>query len=156
MLVLISATLGGCSPKGGVATTGSEAISDSTSEICYVYQLPPPGSKSAETPLFLVLWLGKQGNKGGSVSGPNIAIHGHPISADLDKKAVYALQPDYSLKELSLTPAEIDQLISNRQEAQASMMQSTPVRRLQDDDLFKAKVFPQLKNVEMPDSEVPR
>jgi len=147
MLVFIGATLGGCSPKysgGG----GSEAISGSTEQICYEYQLPPPSSTSPRTPLFVVLWLAKKA--GWTSMGPYglLKIHGHPISPDLNKKAVYALQPDYSLKELSLTPAEIDQLFSHMQDAQVSRMQG---RRLQDDEVFKTKVVSQLKNVESPD-----
>jgi hypothetical protein len=145
-LVLSGVALAGCSPKGGVATAGSEGMSDN-GEIDYVYQLPPPSSTSPETPLFLVLWLGKQGTRGGTVGGSTMEVHGHPISPELDKKAVYALQPDYSLRELSLTPAEIDDLLSNRQEAVASMKQNRHLRRLQEDDVFKTKVLSQLKNV---------
>ena len=78
LLVLVGAALGGCSPKGGVAGTGSEGISD-TGEIYYVYQLPPPSNTSPETPLFLVLWLRKQGKAGGTVGGSMMEIHGHPI-----------------------------------------------------------------------------
>ena len=145
-LAVIGVALGGCSPRGGVATVGSEAMSD-TGEIDYVYQLPPPGSTSPETPLFLVMWLGKQGTVGGTVGGSMMAVHGHPISPAPDKKAVYALQPDYSLKELGLTPAEIDHLLSNMQEAQAAMIHNKHPKRLQDDEVFKTKVFSQLKVV---------
>ena len=120
-LLIIGAVSDGCTRYGGGAV-GSEAISDnSTKHICYAYQLPPPSSTSPSTPVFLVLWLAKQA--GSATTGPNnllTEIHGHPISPDLDRKAVYALQPDYSLRELALTPAEIEHLFSNRREAECS------------------------------------
>ena len=131
---------------------GGEAISDSKKDqLCYAYQLPPPSSTSPRTAVYLILWVAKQ--VGSSTEDSNnllTEIHGHPISADLDKKAVYALQPDYSLKELRLTPAEVERLISNRQDAQTAMMQNQTPKRLQDDEVFKTKVFSQLAHVESP------
>ncbi|MGO8750081.1 MAG: hypothetical protein ACLQNE_29395 [Thermoguttaceae bacterium] len=129
MIVFGGATLGGCSPKGGGITVGSEAIPKSTEQVCYAFQLSPIGNSAPRTRyLFGVLWLAKQAGSAGGANNLLTEIHRHPISPDLSKKAVYALQPDYSLKELSLTPAEIDQLFSNVQKAQVSMMQETPPR----------------------------
>jgi len=151
MLAIVGTTLPGCSPKGGGVTHGSEAISKSNSKFCYAYQLPPPGSPSPGTPLYVVLWRAKQGGFAGGPHNLLTQIHGHPVLADLDRKAVYALQPDYSLKELSLTPVEVNQVLSNLREAKVSMMQDTPVTRLQDDEVFRTKVASQLANVETPD-----
>jgi hypothetical protein len=146
--LVIGAVLSGCSRYGGV-TSGVETVSHGTDLICYAYQLPPSTSGTPKRPVYLIVWLAKLA--GSTTVGPGnllTGIHGHPISVNPDKKAVYALQPDYSLKELSLTPAEIDDLLSNREEAQASMMHDKPPKLLEAVGVFKEKVFPQLKYVE--------
>ena len=99
--------------------------------------------------MFGILWVAKKCGSTTS-SGNNFLteIHGHRVSPDPHKKAIYALQPDYSLKELNLTPAEIDQLFSTEQAGLDAMMDNRTPKRLQDDEVFKTKVFPHLVHVE--------
>jgi hypothetical protein len=155
-------------PKYGGGSSSSEAISNSTDHLCYAIQhwnLLGGTSDVNDDYRFVVLWRAKRvGGMTNVENGLVTTINHHPISADVHRRAVYALQPDYSLKELSLTPAEIDQLFSSLREARDSkaeqeMMQRmnkrhrkpVKVKRLQDDEVFKTKVLSQLARVETPD-----
>jgi hypothetical protein len=63
-------------------------------------------------PQFVILWKARR--KGESTSDGNnriSEIHGHKISVSFADKAVYALQPDYSLKRLPLSASETNQIL---------------------------------------------
>ena len=93
-------------------------------------------------PLFVIFWRsGNAGTSGSDSRNVVDTIHGHPISPNLGKKAVYALQRDYSLKEVALSEKEIGhilQLVTGRTDRKPLVG---------DDALWKEKVLPELKFV---------
>jgi hypothetical protein len=69
--------------------------------------------------LFVIAWTAKHGAGSVTHSGRNLltAIHGHPIHPSLDKRAVYGLQLDYSLKQIPLTEEQTGTLLREMQNA---------------------------------------
>ena len=151
LLVLLGTSMSGCTPRKGSVTLGGEAIPGSMEQICYVLQAAPPSvpTPMRETPLFAVLWRARMVGDASShsdrcfMNASVTHVHGHPISPAPKVKAVYALQPDHSLRRLNLTPAETWRLLSVMQEGKGAAFR--------DDDVFKTKVLPELKTVEWPD-----
>ncbi|MFA5165258.1 MAG: hypothetical protein WC481_06830 [Candidatus Omnitrophota bacterium] len=93
-------------------------------------------------PLFAIFWIktyGAPSNSKTDSRGLIIEINGHPITPSLSKKTVYALQPDYSLKEVALTNEEIDHLFKVDEEHKDSLAH---------DKLFQTKIVPNLKIVD--------
>jgi hypothetical protein len=138
----------------------------------YVVQFDDPISK--RNPLFVIVWKAKISGNLGTGSG-RVVIHEHSMGSLSNKKAIYALQPDYSLQLLPLTEEEVARLFSHiaRNEARmdrrvASIIEREDLETLtrQDPDWFRKlraeqdlfppdphweqKVDPYLKVVEPP------
>ena len=80
----------------------------------YIVQFEEPVSK--RNPLFVIAWKATDsGSLGFDFRQPiaGIVIHEHLLKPPSKTKAVYALQPDYSLQQLSLTEREIGDLFSH-------------------------------------------
>ena len=87
----------------------SQSIPGSKVEKSYVIQFDKAESK--RHPLVVIVW---KASRTGAISlyhldkaVPAISINGHSVTPPPTKKAIYALQPDYSLQQLSLTEEEI-------------------------------------------------
>ncbi len=91
--------------------------------------------------LFVIAWTAKRGGGTTSQSGLNLltTIHGHAVSPSLSKQAVYALRPDYSLKEIPLTAKQIAALFSEMENREFHPSQSK---------LWQDEVAPRLRQVE--------
>ena len=120
MLSVISICVMGCPGNWGRyagAISGSRTIPGSRLQYCYELQFDkmrdpknPTKSVAERQPLFCVLWKAtKAGDSKYSGSNFLISIHGHVIS-HTDAHKVYALQSDYSLKEIPLTTEETDRV----------------------------------------------
>jgi hypothetical protein len=132
-LVLVA----GCQRYGG-SSLASYANPDQQTTTAVVTQRDPQGSL-----LFLVAWTTKNGAGRTSSAQPNLVteIHGHPIHPNLERHAVYALQPDNSLKEIPLTPEQATALFQE--------MQSTDFHTSHS-KLWQSEVAPRLLRVEAP------
>ena len=117
--VLICLCLPACSKEekrwGG--SSGVKALQDEVPlQLCYNLQggtYAGAFDVSTAEPQFVILWKARR--KGVSASDGNnriTQIHGHKITASFTEKAVYALQPDYSLKLLPLSKEQTDQILA--------------------------------------------
>jgi hypothetical protein len=99
-------------------------------------------------PQFVILWKARRaGRAGASSSNDNNClseIHGHDISVSFSEKGVYALQPDYTLKQLPLSVIETNQILQSFMDANKA---SASVAF---DDLWNKSVLPNLAIVEDP------
>jgi hypothetical protein len=91
-------------------------IPGATLQKVYVVRFDTTGSK--RRPIAVIVW--KANPRGASLSltrlddaAPTISINGHVVKPAPTKEAVYALQPDYSLKELPLSREEVTRLFSH-------------------------------------------
>ena len=100
-------------------------------------------------PVYLILWTGtKPGSyKSPDVSKQRISIHNHPIAVALNKKAVYALHADYTLKEILLSKQETDHVLQLTID-NSSNPSSIHFLKFFKDDIWRAKVLPHLQRVE--------
>jgi hypothetical protein len=85
----------------------SQAIPASKLKRFYVVQFGEPLSSRA--PMFVVVW---KGTTFGSFC-TNMEINGHSVRPVSTSKAIYVLQPDYSLQRLRLSEEEITRLLSH-------------------------------------------
>ena len=139
-----------------VAMSVSQAIPGSKLRNYYVVQFDPHQGARAETrlwrPLFVIVWKAE----GGLVSldcRPAIAgiwINRHSVTPPAGKKAIYALQPDYSLQQLSLTEDEVTRLFSHitRSAERATTAIAIQRKSLPSDPYWEQKVGPHLKVVD--------
>jgi hypothetical protein len=118
----------------------------------YIIQFDRPGLE--RRPLFVIVW--KASRFGRSSLGhldravATISINSHTMTPSRAKKAVYALQPDYSLKELPLTEEEIARLFSHITRSEQRDVSSDQIELLPTDPFWEQKVDPYLKIVEPP------
>ena len=127
---------------------GSQTISGTTLQNCYAFQHDRYEGQFTEAkrrPLFAIVW---QGRATGEVTsnGENLltSIHGHSVNLSRSKKAVYALQPDYSLRPLPLSEREIDHLFA------IAHSKDNPPPMFYKDAVWQSKVEPFLYVVEPP------
>jgi hypothetical protein len=85
----------------------SESVSSSKLKKFYVVHFGEPVSR--RIPQYVIVW---KATILGSF-GPDISVHGHSVSPSSTTKAVYSLQPDYSLERLPLTEDEMTRLFSH-------------------------------------------
>jgi len=130
------------------AISGSEAIPGSKMQNCFVFQFDTYEgvySESKRRPLFAIFWQAhRAGTSGSNSRNMVISIHGHSIAPTREKKAVYALQPDYSLQQLPLTEREVDRLFSIVRSHEGDGP------RLASDPAWQQKVHPKLQIIEPP------
>jgi hypothetical protein len=116
----------------------------------YVIQFDKPGAK--RQPLLVIVWKAKgmpsTGFDGLNTDSPVIVVDEHLLKPPRTKKAVYALQPDYSLRQLPLTEKEIERLFSHITRSEERAVSRIEVETLPADSYWEEKVDPQLKVVE--------
>jgi len=116
VFVLVAATVclvsAGCGKQYGGGALGGWTQADGVTQDCYVLQL---GVRDSATPgpLFAILWTarvvgGIQRNNRNQL----VTIHGFRIEVPFDRKAIYALQPDYTVTEIALSPEETDRVLN--------------------------------------------
>ena len=141
-VILILCAVAGCGRQYGGGRFGGRAIPGSVLQHCYVLRNGPVprGPSAAANPLFLILW--KATNAGScefDARNRLVAIHDNRISVSLKMKAVYVLQPDYTLRRIDLTQDEIEHVFNLMEQNQ---------KHLSDDDIWRTKVEPMLERVE--------
>lgn len=144
-LLLCILGLPGCGETTrGEAFLGSQAIPGSNIQNCYVVQYRFPNSaegSQARQPVYAILW---QGSTAGVVKRSHsnwvTAIHGYPLSIDRSHNAVYALQPDYSLRELPLGPSDQQWIFS--------AIRSETAKQLANEQFWQDRIAPQLHQIE--------
>jgi hypothetical protein len=112
-----------------IAVFCTQPIPKSKLSNCYVIQFDPHWDANGQPPkewhpLFVVAWKAQRQtvqlarNRAIAV----ISINGHSIAPPAGTSCIYALQPDYSLRQISLTKQELADLFSciTRQESRAS------------------------------------
>ena len=130
-------------------STGSQALqSEVPFQLCYKFQgdtYPGTFDPATARPQFVILWKARRGGATSSDGNNRLSeIHGHKISVSFSDHAVYALQPDYTLKRLPLSAAETDQILK-------SFMDSDKTSgSIVFDDLWSKGVLPILSTVEDP------
>jgi hypothetical protein len=135
-LVLALAGVAGCQRYGG-SSLGSYGNPDRSSVTAVLTQRDPHGSF-----LFVVAWTATN-SVGTVLHGARdlvTEINGRPIHPDLQKRAVYAFQPDGSLKEIPLAKEQITALF---QEMQNTNFHTSHSR------LWQEAVSPRLLKVEV-------
>jgi hypothetical protein len=116
----------------------------------YVMKFDKPGLK--RQPLLVIVWKAK-GIPSTALSGfdtptPVIVVNEHLLKPPRTKKAVYALQPDYSLQPLPLTDKEIERLFSHITRSEERAVSVDEVQTLPPNTYWEEKVDPHLKVVE--------
>ena len=68
---------------------------------------------SKERPLFVILWKGSGADRA-EQDGDNrfTSINGHRLSVSFTNRAVYALQPDYSLRDLRFSEPDLSRVLN--------------------------------------------
>jgi hypothetical protein len=134
-----------------------QSTAESSLKKYYIVQFDKPGLKRQS--LVVIVWKAKDTS---SITldhldkdAPVIEINSHLITPPPAKKAVYALQGDYSLQQLSLTEDEIGRLFSHITRSEERAVSSDDVRILPPDPYWEEKVDPHLKVVE-PDKKEKR
>jgi hypothetical protein len=116
----------------------------------YVIQFDKPGPK--RQPLLVIVWKAKgipsTGFGGLNTDSPVIVVDEHQLKPPRTKKAVYALQPDYSLQQLPLTEKEIERLFSHLTRSEERVVSQIEVETLPPDPYWEEKVDPHLKVVD--------
>jgi len=93
---------------------------------------------SKRRPLFGIVWKGRNGGSDTTNTGNQIVeINGHPITVSFRRSAVYALQPDYTLREIPLALVERDHVLG--------LVESPG--GIVNDGVWKAKITPYLQTL---------
>jgi hypothetical protein len=89
--------------------------------------------ESKKRPVFVILWKGS--GQTSSYDGDNrlTSINGHRLSLSLTNRAVYALQPDYSVRDLGFSDPELSEILN-------AIANDTPI----EGDLWTNKLAPRL------------
>jgi hypothetical protein len=104
----------GCGPKYGGGSFGSFGNADHETTTEVVTQRDPSGQL-----LFIIAWTAKHGGGSTSFSGRNVltSIHGRAVHPSLDRRAVYALQADDSLRQIALSDEQVAALFREMDQA---------------------------------------
>lgn len=115
---------------------GAISIMDSKLKNCFVLQF----SQQERAPLYAIFWKAK--NHGVTTHDHKLitSINGNKFSCDKNKKAIYALQPDYSLKSLTIPDDKIDEIFQ--------YIDVGPTKYLENNIIWKNKISPFLEIVE--------
>ena len=139
-LILFVEPAMGCGRQYAGSSSGGSAIPGQFLQHCYVLQRDVRPTHGAAKPLFLILWKARMA---GSCSTDNrnrlTSIHGEAVHVRFDTTAVYALQSDYTLRQIGLTGPEIEHVLRLVEQ------RKTP---FSEDGIWRAKVEPVLKEVE--------
>jgi hypothetical protein len=128
----------GCGPRFGGGSSGSYANADGETTTEVVTQRDQRGQL-----LFVVAWASKHGGGSTERSGRSLltSIHGRAVHPNLERRAVYALQGDGSLRQISLSDGQIAQLFQEMER---------PGFHAAHSDFWQKAVAPQLIKVEVP------
>lgn len=112
--VVLVGLVAGCGPKygGGSSSSYGNADHETTTEV--ETQRDPNGQL-----LFVIAWTAKHGGGRTSSSGRNLltSIHGQEVRPSLDRRAVYALQADGSLRQIALSDDQVAALFQEMEQA---------------------------------------
>jgi hypothetical protein len=132
-----------------------QSIPGSKLQKFYVIQFDKAESK--RRPLAVIVW---KAHRAGRISldhldkaVPAISINGHSVTPSPTKKAIYALQPDYSLQQLPLTDEEITHLFSHITRSEERVVSSYERELFPSDPYWEQKVDPHLNAVEPPQKD---
>lgn len=122
----------------GGGSSGSYSNPDRQTTTCVVTQLDPQ-----QKLLFVVAWTAERGGGTSSRSEQNLltTIHGHPVTPSTSKRALYALQPDHTLREIPLSEPDLKALFDEMQKEGFHTSHS---------ELWQKQVAPNLTKVESP------
>jgi hypothetical protein len=115
----------------------------------YIIQFDKPGLK--RQPLLVIVWKGRQRTvtlDRLNTDTPAVAINEHLLTPPRTKKAIYALQPDYSLQQLPLTEEEIQRLFAHIMRSEKRAVSSMEVRILPSDPYWQEKVDPHTRVID--------
>jgi hypothetical protein len=137
VVVSVSCDRAPVAPVYGGGSSGSYANADRRTQTCVTTQLDPH-----QKLLFVIAWTAERAGTS-SRSGQNLlnALHGHPVSPSTSRRALYALQPDHTLKEIPLNEADLTSLFDEMQKDGFHTAHS---------ELWQNRVAPNLATVESP------
>ena len=125
-------------------TTGSRSTDDKNAEDMFVFQYRTgvdPNTKNV--PVFAIFWkrTGGAATTRMDIDNHLLMINSHKIHFDPSKIAVYALQPDFGIKEISLSAEEKAHVFELVQENERGYFEN--------DSVWKTKINPQLITFDM-------
>ena len=97
-------------PVPGGGSAGSYSHPDRRTSTCVVKQ-----RDTQQNLLFVIAWTTERDSVSASWSEQNLltSIHGRPVRPRLGKKALYALQPNYTLSEVAMSEADLGALFND-------------------------------------------
>jgi hypothetical protein len=115
---LLSICVSAChraAPRWAGSSGGRAIPGDFTNMLHYELQgdlFTEPWDESKARPLFVILWIGA----GGATSSHDwdnrlTEISGHRLRLSFTNRAVYALQPDYSVRDLSISESDLSSIL---------------------------------------------
>lgn len=151
VILLSSIILTACSrsEKRWGGTSGARSLpSEVPFQLCYNLQgdlYSGTFDQATARPKFVILWKARRAGASTYNSNNRLSeIHGRKIDVSFSDKAVYALQPNHSLKRLRLSAAETDLVLE-------SIMDSTKSGlAFELGELWSKSVLPNLSTVEDP------
>ena len=123
-------------PRYGGGSLASYGNPDRRTTTCVVTQ-----HDARQNLLLVIAWTAERGGGSTSRSGQNllVSIHERPVRPSLKKKALYALQPDYTLREILMTEPDRRALFDELQKEGFHTSHSA---------LWQKQVAPKLSKVE--------
>ncbi len=151
MMLIASLCLTACSrseKRWGGAFGARVLPSEVPFQLCYNLQgdlYSGTFDRARARPQFVILWKARRAGASTYNSNNRLSeIHGRKITVSSNDKAVYALQPNHSLKRLHLSAAETDLVLE-------SIMDSTKSGlAIELEELWSKSVLPNLSTVEDP------
>jgi hypothetical protein len=113
VLVVLAGLVAGCGRNYGGSSVDSYGNPDRETTTEVVRQRDPNGQL-----LFIIAWTAKHGGGSTSFSERNLLtnIHGREVHPRLDRRAVYALQADGSLRQVALSDEQIATLFQEMEQ----------------------------------------
>ena len=126
---------------------GSEPNVEGKSLDWYVLEYADTARVGTAQPLFAIVWRGGRGATAEGDGGGRITtINGYEVSPSFVKRAIYALEPDYTLNEIMMPAEDRDRLLSLMGAAEGP---------LSDDPLWADAIEPALRYVPSPGEKAP-
>lgn len=124
-------------PRWGGSFGGRAIPGDFTNQLHYALQgdlFTEPWDESKARPLLVVLWI-SAGGATSSQDGDNrlTEINGHRLGLSFTNRAVYALQPNYSVRDFSFAEPDLSKILD-------AIAKGTPI----EGDLWTNRLAPRL------------